>query len=344
MKNNKGRLESPQSPIANRPSPANGWWNSLVAADFDLDGDMDYAAGNLGLNTLLKASDERPIAVYAADFDANSTDMENPAAGMNTSSGFDLLPAVWFPDAKGNPTEFPFFGRSDMDKQLVKVKKLYLYHREFGITPMQAVLKNFPDVKPIALKANHLKTSYLENLGNGKFALSELPLQAQIAPVYGMIAGDFNGDAFPDLLLTGNDYGAEVGMGRYDAMKGLLLAGDGKGNFSPLTMQQSGICIPGDGKSMIELAGVGGEQLVVAGQNRGPLKIFKKISPNGRQLSLKTLDCAAIVRLKDGRTYRVELPYGHSFLSQSARRLWLPEQAAEVEVIDFLGKRSKFSF
>ncbi|MBL7790931.1 MAG: VCBS repeat-containing protein [Saprospiraceae bacterium] len=339
LKNNKGKLGAPQSPFANLPSPAIGWWNSLVAADFDLDGDMDYVAGNLGLNTLLKATDERPIAVYAADFDINSTDPDNPAADLNQSAGYDMLPAIWFPDENGRPAEFPFFSRSDMDKQLTKVKKLYLYHKEYGKATMQEVLNNFPDVKPLVLKANYLKTSYLKNLGNGKFELSELPLQAQVAPVYGMITGDFNGDVFPDLLLTGNDYGAEVSMGRHDALKGLLLVGDGKGNFSPLPMQQSGICIPGDGKSMIELAGAGGEHLVVAGQNRGPLQVFSKAGSRGQQLSLKQMDCAAIVRLKDGRTYRVELPYGHSFLSQSARRLWLPEQAEEVEVIDFRGNR-----
>ncbi len=319
-----------------------GWWNSLAAADFDLDGDMDYVAGNLGLNTLLRASDEQPIAVYAADFDANKTENSNPAAALNSSSsGLDLLPAAWFPDAGGKPTEFPFFGRSDMDKQLVKVKKLYLHHKEFGAATMPDLLKQFPGVKPLVLKANYLKTSYIENLGGGKFALRELPLQAQLAPVYGMLTGDFNGDALPDLLLTGNDYGTEVGMGRYDALNGLLLTGDGKGNFTPLSMRQSGICIPGDGKSLVELQAADGSSLVVAGQNRGALKVFKKGNPKGKMIALKTYDCAAIVHLKDGRSYRVELPYGNSFLSQSARRLWLPEQAVGVEMIDFLGKTAK---
>jgi hypothetical protein len=343
LKNEKGKFAPLTLPVSGFRDSPTGWWNSLAAADFDLDGDMDYVAGNLGLNTLLKATEEQSITVYAADFDANKSENTSPVADLNNSTGLDLLPAAWFPDAKGKLTEFPFFGRSDMDKQLVKVKKLYLYHKEFGVTSMQALLRQFPGVEPLKLKANYLQTSYLENLGSGKFALHVLPLQAQLAPVYGMIATDFNGDALPDLLLTGNDHGTEVSMGRYDALNGLLLTGDGKGNFTPLAMQQSGICIPGDGKSLVELLGAHNNRLVVAGQNKGGLKVFSHKISNGKAISLSPNDCVALVHLKDNRSYRVELPYGNSFLSQSARRLWLPVQTAGVEIFDFLGKSKEIT-
>jgi enediyne biosynthesis protein E4 len=338
LKNERGILTSHSSPLA----PASGWWNSLAAADFDLDGDMDYVAGNLGLNTLLKASGKQPIGLYTADFDVNKTDKTNPAAELNHNKGLDALPSAYFTDKNGKLTEFPYFGRADMDKQLVKVKKLYLRHREYGAATMHEVLGQFPGSNPLVLKADYFKTSYIENLGGGKFALHELPVEAQLAPVYGMVTGDFNNDNLPDVLLTGNDFGTEVSMGRYDALNGLLLLGDGKGNFTPTTMQQSGVCIPGDGKSLARLQAAGGNSLVAAGQNRGPLKVFKTEISKGKIVELKPLDCAAIVRLQDGRTYREELPYGNSFLSQSARRLWLPDGAVSFEIIDFQGnKRSE---
>ncbi len=45
-----------------------GWWMSLDTGDFDRDGDIDLIAGNWGLNSKYKASDEHPVALYAGDF------------------------------------------------------------------------------------------------------------------------------------------------------------------------------------------------------------------------------------------------------------------------------------
>lgn len=340
LKNEKGNFATPL-PITNHESPVTGFWNSLAAADFDLDGDMDYVAGNLGTNTLLKADDDHPIGIYAADFDANKPEMTNPAADVNMRGnlGLDAIPTAWFPNEEGKLAEFPFFGRADMDKQLIRTKKLYLRHHDFGKATMADLMGHFPDAKPLVLKANYLKTSYIENLGAGKFAIREMPPVAQLAPAYGMVTGDFNGDNMPDLLLTGNDFGTETGMGRSDALNGLLLLGDGKGHFTPTTLQQSGICIPGDGKSLAQLQLMDGSTVVVAGQNKGELLSFKKLANTGKTVPLKANDCVAVIKLKDGSTYREELPYGHSFLSQSARRLWLSSDVVAVEIIDYQGNK-----
>ena len=101
-----------------------------------------------------------------------------------------------------------------------------------------------------------------------------LPLQAQVSVINGMIADDFDGDGNLDVLINGNDFGTEVTIGRYDALNGLLLKGDGKGNFQPLTILQSGIYIPGDGKALVKLAGASGKYLMAASQNKGDLKLY----------------------------------------------------------------------
>jgi len=54
-----------------------------------------------------------------------------------------------------------------------------------------------------------------------------------------------------------------------------LLKGDGKGHFTPLTISQSGIYIPGNGKGLVQLKGADGKYLLVAGQNRDRLKVFQ---------------------------------------------------------------------
>ena len=103
------------------------------------------------------------------------------------------------------------------------------------------------------LQANNFKTSFIKNFANGKFDMQPLPAMAQLAPVYGIVTDDFNGDGNLDVALCGNDFGTEVTNGRYDAMNGLVFSGDGSGNFIAQTILQSGIFIPGDARAFIKL-------------------------------------------------------------------------------------------
>ncbi|MEM6801789.1 MAG: VCBS repeat-containing protein [Bacteroidota bacterium] len=310
-----------------------GFWNSLSAADFDLDGDIDYVAGNLGTNTLLKASRQKPISIYMADFDANDR--------RTGGTGLDAIPTAYFPNTQGELTEFPYFGKTDMEKQLISIKKLYLYHKDYALASMTEILKQFPDIEAQALHASYLESAYIENLGNGQFRIRALPQEAQLAPVYAIVKGDFNQDNLADILLTGNDYGTELGMGRSDALNGLLLINDGKGPFTPLSMEESGISIPGDGKSLVKLFSQTDKLVLLAGQNKGPLKAFSQHIDTQKVIPLNQLDCVARIELAAGKSYREELPYGNSFLSQSARRLFLPKDAVSVEIEDSRGKKRK---
>ena len=99
-------------------------------------------------------------------------------------------------------------------------------------------------------------------------------MQAQISVINGMIVDDFDGDGNLDVVMNGNDWGTEVSVGRYDALNGLLLRGDGKGNFTSLSISESGIYIPGNGKGLAFLKGKNNRYLIAAGQNRGPIENF----------------------------------------------------------------------
>lgn len=307
-----------------------GWWNSIVAGDFDNDGNMDYIVGNLGLNSFYKASDKYPVSIIAKDFDNNGT--------------YDAFSSVYLPTSQTDTTrkDFPADSRDDIFKQMIGIRKRFENYKSFAVAPMDSVLTEVQRKGALQLHANYLYSALLKNEGNGKFVLIPLPAQAQFSAINGMSAGDFDGDGNLDVLINGNDFGTEVNLGRYDALSGLLLKGDGKGNFDALSILQSGIYIPGNGKALVALKNRSGKYLIAASQNKGPLKLFE-LKKNVRTINLKPLDETVILTYKNGKKQKQEIGYGSSFLSQSGRFIVIDNNVVSAEVKNNKGEVRKLS-
>ena len=303
-----------------------GWWNSVVAGDFDNDGDMDYIVGNTGENSFYRASDKYPVSVYAADFDKNGS--------------FDAIPSLYLPGTLEDPTmrEYPGQERDDLVKQLNGMRFKFPTHHAYAMTTMDQVFTKEQLDSAIILRANNLKSVYIRNDGNGKFTMTPLPMQAQVSVVNGMVADDFDGDGNLDLMINGNDYSPQPTDGRQDAMNGLVLMGDGTGHFSARSILQSGIFIPGNGKALVKLKSVDGKYLVAASQNRGPLEIFA-LKTKLVNVPLMPAEVSAILTLSNGKTQKQEFYYGSSFISQSARQLMVGKDVKSVTLIDNMGKQ-----
>ncbi len=329
LQNQKGQFENLKSEISNPQS--SGWWNSITAGDFDNDGDMDYIAGNLGTNSFYRASEKYPVAITADDFDKNGS--------------YDAVLSLYLPVSAldHSKVEYAAHLKDDYSGQLNSSKKKFLTYNAFANADIKELLSMYENKKPLQLHAANLQSAFIRNDGNGKFTMQPLPLQAQLSVLNGMAVEDFDSDGNLDVVINGNDYGTEVSVGRYDALNGLFLKGDGKGNFAPLTILQSGIYIPGNGKALVMLQSAGNKCLLAASQNKGALKVLqhKKMDSCIRFLPA---DVSALIKYKNGSIQKREINYGASFLSQSARFIITNKNMVSIEVLDNRGKKRVINF
>ncbi len=326
LKNVNGKFEnvSSKSGINNKT----GWWNSIVAGDFRHTGRTDYIVGNVGANTLYQPSDQYPVYVTAGD--------------LANNGAYEVIPSLFLPDPKGQLKEFPAPGRDEIIERLPALKKRFNNYKSFALATMDDIIPHDKKGDVIRLSANMFQSCYLRNDGAGKFAIIPLPPEAQISLLNGMLVDDFDGDGNLDVLINGNDFGTDISIGRYDALNGLLLKGDGNGRFSPLSIQESGIYIPGNGKALIKLRGSKGNYLVAASQNKDILKLFE-LNQKRKFIKVNPDDISAMIHFKNGKIEKEEFYYGSSFLSQAARFIAVDKNISAIQVTNNRGQTREIS-
>ncbi|KEO74361.1 alpha integrin [Anditalea andensis] len=308
-----------------------GWWNSITAGDFNNNGLTDYVVGNLGENNYYHVSEDRPLRVVASDFDQNGS--------------IDPILFAYFKNNQGNYESFPVHFWDDLYGQSVLFRRKYKGYHDYATATWDNLL--LPDQRSAALtlEANMMKTCFLENLGNGQFKLIPLPLQAQIAPVNGMLTDDVDGDGFLDILMVGNDYGNEIFAGRHDAFTGLVMKGDGNGNFLPMRAGISGFNVFQDGKALARLTDRNHNDIYLATQNRGELKVYTKRDKHAfKMFTPGPLDHLIFYSSDKGHQIRQELYHGSGFLSQSSRGVKIPIGISKITVVNFKGESRVVNF
>ena len=304
-----------------------GWWNSLVSGDFDNDGDMDYAAGNLGLNSNYTASAKEPMTLFAKDLDKNGS--------------LDAMLFCYLKAEDGSRKAFPMHAKDDLTSQLVSIKKTYPTYTSYGLASMDNFWSKADKEGAIKRQANNLQSAYIENKGKGQFKLTPLPLSAQCAPVYGMMSEDVDEDGNLDLLLVGNDHAMEPYSGRHDAFNGLYMKGDGSGRFTDLPVMKSGFFVKGDAKALTKLHTARNEEIFIATQNQDSLVVLRKTmlkdAAGTKWVTLKPDDFYAYITYKDGKKRKVEFYYGSTYLSQSSRKFLVEKEVVKMTVTSFSG-------
>ncbi|WP_333821280.1 VCBS repeat-containing protein [Ohtaekwangia sp.] len=295
-----------------------GWWNSVQGGDFDEDGDTDYILGNLGLNSRYKTSPGKPVSIYSDDF--------------NDDGVHEALLAYYIEGVNR-----PAHPRDDLFQQIVSFKKRYPSYKIYANETMDSLILKTKHT-PKVIRVEVLNSSYLENKGKGAWELRPLPLQAQMAPVYGIAVGDYNHDGHADVVLAGNSNAADVLTGRYDAGKGLVLLGDGTGKLWPVGLQKSGLLIEGAARGLATLTLNGGGTLMLAAQNNDTLCVFKTSNEKGYVISVEPDDIYAIQVYKNRKRVKTEFYFGCGYLSQSSRKLLVPGAPEQVLIYHRSGK------
>lgn len=232
----------------------NGFWNTVKAADFDNDGDIDLVAGNWGLNSRLKASQKEPITLYKTDFDNN---------------GSEETVVTYF--YKG--TETTVASKEELVKQMPFLNKQYLSFNDFANATVKEVFSEEKLNNALQKKVYELASCYFENTGNNTFKKHTLPFGAQVSSVNDIWLEDVNNDGNLDLLLVGNNFEISTQLSRLDASRGVLLINDGKANFTEKKDEKfmlSGAC-----RSIEKLTIKSETYLIITRNNNTPILLKK---------------------------------------------------------------------
>lgn len=252
FENQQGKLVEVKDPAL---QDTHGLWNRIASFDFDSDGDMDYVLGNAGTNLPWNVSKKNPLLLYYSDF--------------NDDGRIDPIMCY---SSEGK--EYPVASRDEMLLQLTSLRKKFTRYALYADAAIEDIFEKTTLDASQKLKIQTVQSSLLENLGEGRFRLTQLPLEAQISCVSGILTGDFNEDGFIDILLSGNFYPNRTEYGRNDASLGLMLAGDGKGKFKTVSWNESGFFAPGDVRNMVLMNGEAGRKFILLARNNEKMSLI----------------------------------------------------------------------
>jgi hypothetical protein len=229
-----------------------GWWNFILPVDVDGDGNIDIVAGNVGLNSRLKASESEPVRLYYNDFDGN---------------GKKEQVLTYYVNGK----EIPFASKAEMERQLPVLRKRFNYAKDFAEAKLQDIVSSEKLSAADHFSANYFENCILLNKGNMQFEVTALPWQAQLTSFRDAIIVSANSDNLPDIFLAGNFYENNIEMGRYDADFGSMLINIGNGKFEYQTL--NGVAIKGQVRKISRLNIAGKEAFIVARNNDSAMVI-----------------------------------------------------------------------
>jgi hypothetical protein len=292
-----------------------GWWTSLASADFNGDGRPDFVAGNVGLNTPYHA----PALLFAGRFGGPPMLIEAAYEG-------DRL--------------YPRRTSKTLGEQIPALRRRFAKNDDYAKATLAEILGADKLAAATKYEATELRSGVFLSQPDGTYRFEPLPRLAQIAPLQGVVAGDFDGDGHADLYAVQNSYAPIPSVGRFDGGLSQLLRGDGHGHFTVVPPWQSGLLVPGDAKALVTLdLDADGWPDFVLTRNHAPVLAWRNTGLPGRhsfQVRVQgapgnptALGARVSLELADGTTQTAEIQAGSGYASQSPPAVFFgyPERA-----------------
>ncbi len=232
-----------------------GLWQSIEISDLDGDGSKDIILGNYGLNSRLKADENKPLKMWINDYDKNGSIEQI----ITRSKQQD---------------DYPLTLRDDLLDQIPSLQAQFPTYASYADKSIVQIFPNEILESSVVKEIRSLESMILWNNGKGDFKQQKMDEYGQFSPVFGIHSVNSD-EENRYLLLAGNLFGVKPEVGRYDASYGTVYKIDKDQKMKYLELSDTGFELHGEVRGIYSLKTQSDTLYLVTRNNDTPLWFIK---------------------------------------------------------------------